>query len=164
MKSSYLTAKQFRLGIVSALCVFLVLVGSYVLFQQNPANSIDNHSIPTGISIVLDQERQSLAAGAWQKIPVNIPHKGLLEIDLQVVSGNPIDVIFIAEDQLELLSDQGWSSAKGNPGFTADKSETYQRLLEVAEGNYYLVYRDALLGILSKAKTDVNITIVLSPD
>jgi hypothetical protein len=94
---------------------------------------------------------------------VNIPCKGLLNIDLGVVSGNPIDIVLINRNQLDLLANKGWTNATRQLGFTANKTETYHVAAEIAEGSYDLVYRDASLGVSSTGETNVIVRITLDP-
>ena len=158
-----MSADQLYLRGLSILCGLLVLLSIYLIFRQKGAIKVDGHSVTRNVSITLDEEKRSLAAGSWQAIPVNIPYEGLLKIDLGVVSGNPIDVALINRNQLDLLANKGWTNATRHPGFTANRTETYHVTAEIAEGSYDLVYRDAFLGVLSTAETNVIVKITLNP-
>jgi hypothetical protein len=156
------SSKQLQLIGLSILCVFIVLLGIRFIFRQEAPVRIDRPSVTRNASIVLDDERRRLAAGSWQAIPINIAYKGLLGIDLRVASGNPIDVALIDGNQLDLLANKGWSHATKTPGFTASRVDTYQKSAEIVQGSYYLVYRDATLGVVSPVESEVKVKITLS--
>jgi hypothetical protein len=148
---------------LSILCGLLVLVFLYFTIRQKEAMKIDSHSFSKNVSITLVDEKRSLPAGSWQAIPVDIPYKCLLNIDLGVASGNPIDVALINGNQLDLLANKGWTNATRQPGFTANRTETYHVTAEIAEGSYDLVFRHTLLSALSTAETNVIVKISLDP-
>jgi hypothetical protein len=148
---------------LSILCGLLVLICVYLIYQQKGAIKVDSHSFIKNVSINLVDEKRSLPAGSWQGIPINIPYKGLLNIDLGVVSGNPIDVALINRNQLDLLANRGWTNATRHPEFTANRTKTYHVTAEIAEGSYDLVFRDTLLSVLSTDETNVIVKISLDP-
>jgi hypothetical protein len=148
---------------LSILCGLLVLVSIYLIFREKAAMPVDSHAVSKNVLIILDDEKRSLPAGSWQSIPVNIPCQGFLNINLGVVSGNPIDVALINRNQLDLLANKGWTNATRHPGFTANRMETYHVTAEIAEGSYDLVFRDAFLGVSSTAETNVTVKIYLDP-
>ena len=158
-----MSTDRLHLRGLSILCGLLVVICIHLIFRQTEAIKVDGHSFSRNVSITLDDEKRILPAGSWQAIPVNIPRKGLLNIDLGVESGNPIDVALINRIQLDLLANKGWTSAPRHPGFTANRTKTYHVTAEIAEGSYDLVYRDTFLGVSSTAETNVIVKITLDP-
>lgn len=158
-----MSTDRLHLRGLSILCGLLVVICIHLIFRQKEAVKVDSHSFSRNVSITLDDEKRILPAGSWQAIPVNIPRKGLLNIDLGVESGNPIDVALINRIQLDLLANKGWTNATRHPGFTANRTKTYHVTAEIAEGSYDLVYRDTFLGVSSTAETNVIVKITLDP-
>jgi|HubBroStandDraft_6_1064221.scaffolds.fasta_scaffold22989_4 hypothetical protein len=158
-----MSVTQLRVKGLLLLCGLFVLLGTFLLLRQTTDQGVVPAYIAPNAKVVLDDERQNLAAGTWRAVSVNVPFSGLLEVSLRVVKGNPIDVIFIDGSKLNYLQSGHWGKTKGNPAFEATRVEEYERLSEVAEGSYYLVYRDSFLGILSTNATDVAVRISLSP-
>jgi hypothetical protein len=154
--------RQLHLGVLSVLCGLTVLLGIYLILGQRTAVKFDSQPVKRNASILLDDERRRLAAGSWQAFPVNVPSQGLLEIEIRVVRGNPVDVALMDGNQLDSLANKGWNQATRNPAFTANRTETYHVTAEIEAGNYYLVYRDATLGVLSAIETDVTVKITLN--
>jgi hypothetical protein len=158
-----MSVKQLRVKGLLLLCGLFVLLGTFLLLRQTTEQGVVPASIAPNAKVVLDDETQSLAAGTWRAVSVNVPFSGLLEVSLRVVKGNPIDVIFIDRSKLNDLQNGHWVKIKGSPAFEATRVEKYERLSDVAQGSYYLVYRDAFLGVLSTDSTDVAVRISLSP-
>lgn len=144
-------------------CGLFVLLGSFLLLRQTTEHGVVPTPVAPKATVVVDEETQRLAPGTWRAVPVNLPFSGLLEVSLNVVRGNPIDVIFIDEGKLNSFRENGWGKTRGSPAFEAARIETYERMSDVAKGNYYLVYRDAFLGVLSTDSTDVSLRISISP-
>ena len=149
---------------LSILCGLLVVICIHLIFGQKEAVKVDSHSFSRNVSITLDDEKRILPAGSWQAIPVNIPRKGLLNIDLGVESGNPIDIALINGIQLDLLANKGWTNATRHPGFTANRTKTYHVTAEIAEGSYDLVYRDTFLGVSSTSTAETNVIVKITLD
>lgn len=158
-----MSVKQIHVTGVLLFCGLLALLGTFFLLRQITEQGVVPAPVAPNATVVLDDETERLAPGAWRAVPVNVPFSGLLQIRLHVVRGNPIDVIFIDEGNLNSFRDNGWGKTTGSPAFEAARIETYERLSDVAKGNYYLVYRDAFLGVLSTDSTDVSLRISLSP-
>ncbi len=158
-----MSVKQLRVKGLLLFCGLFVLLGTFLLLRQTTEQGVVPASIAPSAKVILDDESQSLAAGTWSAVSVNVHFSGLLEISLRVVKGNPIDVIFIDGSKLNYLQSGHWEKTGGNPAFEATSVQKYERLSEVAEGSYYLVYRDAFLGVLSTDSTDVAVRISLSP-
>src|SRR5271169_3198617 len=155
--------KQWHIKGLLVLCCLFVLLGIFLLLRQTTEHGVVPASIAPNATVVLDDERQSLAAGTWRAVPVHVPSSGLLGVSLRVVKGKPIDVIFIDGSKLNSLRSNGWGKTNGSPAFEATRIEEYERMSEVAQGSYYLVYRDAFLGVLSTDSTDVAVRISFSP-
>jgi hypothetical protein len=94
---------------------------------------------------------------------VVIGSDGTVNVDLQVVRGNPIDVLLTTPDQLEAMKKEQWSQVQVYPNFNAAKTMLYRRSARLGQGAYYLVIRDTSLGILSSSASDVSIKVQLNP-
>jgi hypothetical protein len=116
-------AKRLSAQTLTIFCGLFLLLGVYLLFRQDSATILNDHSMRTKVPIVLYEEKRSLPPGSWQAISVKIPYKGFLEIDIEVEKGNPIDVIFIDGNAVNLLRNNGWNRVKGNPQFTANRTQ-----------------------------------------
>ncbi len=109
---------------------------------------------------VIDEE-QKIAIGTWKALPVKLSHSGTLHVTLDVVKGNSIDVVVIAEPELERLKKN--EAFTSQPEFTAGKAKRYQRKAAIEKGNYYLVLRDSSVGVFSVSESTVKVTARLEP-
>jgi hypothetical protein len=111
----------------------------------------------------LKNEVQNLPASSWKGIALTVPYSGMVEVNLQVVSGNPIDVFLTTSDQLETMKKEQWSQVQAYPNFNAAKTKLYRRAVRLEQGSYYLVLRDTSLGILSASASDISVKVQLNP-
>lgn len=113
--------------------------------------------------IELQNEVENLRAASWKGIALNVPYSGMVNVDLQVVRGNPIDVILTTPDQLEAMKKEQWSQVRVYTDFNAAKTTLYRRSARLEQGAYYLVIRDTSLGILSASASDISVKVQLKP-
>jgi len=113
--------------------------------------------------IELQNEVENLRAASWKGIALNVPYSGTVNVDLQVVRGNPIDVLLTTPDQLEAMKKEQWSQVQVYTDFNAAKTMLYRRSARLGQGAYYLVIRDTSLGILSSSSSDISVKVQLNP-
>jgi hypothetical protein len=113
--------------------------------------------------ITLQDEVQNLPASSWKAVALNLPYSGTLNVNLEVVRGNPIDVFLTTTDQLETMKKEQWNQLKVYTDFNASKTKTYRRSGQLSQGSYYLVLRDTSLGILSMSASDISMKVQLNP-
>lgn len=113
--------------------------------------------------ITLQDEVQNLPASSWKAVAINLPYSGTLNVNLEVVRGNPIDVFLTTTDQLETMKKEKWNQVRVYTDFNASKTKTYRRSGQLGQGNYFLVLRDTSLGILSLSASDISVRVQLNP-
>jgi hypothetical protein len=124
----------------------------------------DSHEKPwrpvfTPITVI--DEVEKIEIGTYKALPVNLTYPGTLHVTVDVVSGNPVDVIVIAGGQLEhLQKNEKFASVSA---FDAARTKRYQREGDLESGSYYLVLRDSSVGIFSKRRSDIKVTVRLEP-
>src|SRR5882762_394619 len=65
--------------------------------------------------ITLTDETQNLRANSWRAIPIQPPHRGSLDVTLDVVRGNPLDVLLVDSSQMDVLKKTNdWRPVEGN--------------------------------------------------
>jgi hypothetical protein len=151
---------QVRVGLL----VLLLFVGWYYLRVNHGTKQAEN-AIRTAVKapITLSDSVENIPAASWKAVALNLPYAGTVNINLEVVNGNPIDVVVITPDQLEVLKQGGWGKMRVYTDFNAVKTKTYRRAGQLGEGNYYLLIRDTSLGILSARASDVSVKTILTP-
>ena len=144
------------------LAILLLLVG---LIWYNAGSKRTTQMIAAAVHapITLQDEVQNLPASSWKAIALNLPYSGTLNVNLEVVRGNPIDVFLTTTEQLETLKKEQWNQVRVYTDFSASKTKTYRRSSQLGQGNYYLVLRDTSLGILSSTASDISVKVQLNP-
>jgi len=144
------------------LAILLLLVG---LIWYNAGTKRTTQMIATAVHapITLQDEVQNLPASSWKAVALNVPYSGTLDVNLEVVRGNPIDVFLTTTDQLETMKKEQWNQVRVYTDFNASKTKTYRRSGQLSQGNYYLVLRDTSLGILSLSASDISVKVHLNP-
>jgi len=104
---------------------------------------------------------EKIEIGTWKTLAVNLASSGTLHVIVDVVHGNPIDVVLIADPELERLKKN--EPFTSQPEFTAARVKRYQRKAAIEKGNYYLVIRDSSTGVFSVSQSDVKVTVRLEP-
>jgi hypothetical protein len=151
---------QVRVGLL----VLLVLLGWYSMHVNYGGRQTEN-AIRTAVRapIALKDSVENVPAASWKAVAIDLPYPGTVDVTLEVVNGNPIDVVVTTPDQLEVLKQNGWGRMRVFTDFNAVKTKTYRRTGPLGQGNYYLVIRDTSLGILSAHASDVSVKAHLNP-
>ena len=138
----------------------LLLFLSYQLGTRNTTRMIET---AVHAPVALTDEVENLPASSWKAVPLNLPYTGTIDVNLQVVQGNPVDVFVTTTDQLEAMKKENWTSVRVYEKFNATKTKTYMRTGQLGQGTYYLVMRDTSLGILSARASDISVKVKLNP-
>jgi hypothetical protein len=159
---------SFRLGrfIGARLIPILILVALVWYFVRiNYGSKATNQMIATAVHapIEVKNEVENVPASSWKAVALNLPYSGTVNVNLQVVRGNPVDVFLTTSDQLEAMKKEQWSQIRVYADFNASKTTTYQRSAQLGQGAYYLVMRDTSLGILSSSASDISVKVQLNP-
>jgi hypothetical protein len=144
------------------LTILLLLVG---LIWYNAGTKRTTQMIAAAVHapLTLQDEIENLPAASWKALPLNLPYSGTLNVNLEVVRGNPIDVFLTTTDQLEAMKKEQWNQVRVYADFSASKTKTYRRSGQLSQGSYYLVLRDTSLGILSSSASDISVKVQLNP-
>jgi hypothetical protein len=113
--------------------------------------------------ITLKDEVDNLSANSWKVVGLDLPYSGAVDVNLQVVQGNPVDVFVVPSDQLDTMKREDWSNVKVYSDFNATKTKTFRRTGQLGQGSYYLVMRDTSLGIPVSRASDISVKVQLSP-
>ncbi len=143
----------------------LLAVLVWIFIQKNVGTKGATQMLATTVHapIELQNEVQNLRASSWKGIAVNVPYSGTVNVDLQVVRGNPVDVLLTTPDQLEAMKKEQWNQVRVYTDFNAAKTTLYRRSAHLEQGAYYLVIRDTSLGILSSSASDISVKVQLNP-
>jgi hypothetical protein len=96
-------------------------------------------------------------------IALNVPYSGAVNVDLQVVRGNPIDVLLTTPDQLEAMKKGTMEPSSSLHRLQRSKDDAVSAECRLGQGAYYLVIRDTSLGILSSSAADISVKVQLNP-
>jgi paraquat-inducible protein A len=146
-------------GLLGVVLFFIVVAGIY---------TFEKHPVPAA-PIELNNSQVNLPAHHWQKIQLAVPQPGTLTIELQVTSGNPLDVSLIPADQLSNVEQANSMIHAGNliraslPAFRAVHAKVYTHTGRIDKGEFLIVIQDTSLGIISAPSSDVEVRAYLAP-
>jgi hypothetical protein len=123
--------------------------------QEKPSPAVH----PT--AAILLETVEKLEIGSYKAFPLNLPSGGTLDVTVDVLRGNPIDVAVIPGPELENFKER--KEFKKVARFTASKTKSYKRSVELGSGDYYLVLRDSSLGVFSVQHSDIKVRVRLEP-
>ncbi len=109
----------------------------------------------------LRDEVQNLPAKSFKGIPLTLPYAGTLNLEVQIIRGNPIEIRLVDPSEVESIKTK--KTFRHYPGFEADKTKSYKREGRLQSGSYVLVIIDQSLGVLSATTSDVRIKARLVP-
>ena len=151
---------QVRVGLL----VLLVLLGSYSMRVNHGSKQAENASrTAVRAPIALRDSVENVPAASWKAVALTLPYPGTVDVSIEVVNGNPMDVVVTTPDQVEILKQNGWGRMRVISDFNAVKTKTYRRSGQLGQGSYYLVLRDTSLGVLSASASDVSVKAHLNP-
>ncbi len=153
---------SIRPGFVVLLLILLAFLG-WVWYNAGTKETTQMIASAVHAPITLQDETQNLPASSWKAVALNLPYSGTLNVNLEVVRGNPIDVFLTTTDQLENMKKAQWNQVRVYTDFNASKTKTYRRSGRLSQGSYYLVLRDTSLGILSMSASDISVKVQLNP-
>ena len=113
--------------------------------------------------MILVDEVEQLPPLEWKAIPLSLPYGGMVDIDVQVIRGNPIDVFVTTSDQFDILKKVEWNSLKKYEDISATETRTFRRTGWLGQGGFYLVVRDMTVGVPSSQPSDISVKVRLNP-
>ncbi len=161
--SEHHAPRPFISGPIKALIVLVLVFLGFVWYNSGTRNTTRMIETVVHAPVTLTDEVENLPASSWKAVPLNLPYAGTVDVNLQVVQGNPVDVFLSPVDQLDAMKKENWSSVRVFDAFNATKTKTYMRTSQLGQGNYYLVMRDTSLGILSSSASDISVKVKLNP-
>jgi hypothetical protein len=147
----------------AGLLIVLLVILAVVWYNLGTKKTSQMIATAVHAPITVTDEVQNVPANSWKAVSFTLPYGGTLQIDLQVVRGNPIDVFVTASDQVDAMNRGDWGNVQAFTEFNASKTKTYKRTAHLGEGSYYLVMRDTSLGILSSSASDISVKVQLNP-
>ena len=160
--ASHTSGRRVRPRTVVLLVILLSLL-ALVWYNAGTRNTTQMIATAVHAPITLTDEVENLPASSWKAVALNLPYGGTVEVNLQVVRGNPIDVLLTTPDQIATMKKEEWNNVKVYGDFNAVKTKTYKRTGQLGQGSYYLVMRDTSLGILSSSASDISVKVQLNP-
>lgn len=151
-----------RIKSLALLGMSLVFVG-FVLYKARIKASRPSLTTATHAPATLIDEVERLRSPAWKIILLSLPYNGIVNIDVRIMRGNPIDVLLTAPDQLDDLAKRESVNLRAYEDFSASRTEMYRRAGRLNQGKYYLLVRDTSLGTGSSLSTDISVKVQLSP-
>jgi len=146
------------------LIILAIFVGiAWFFFTRTVGKQGTERMISTVVHtpITLIDEIENINASSWKAIPLNLTYSGSLNLSVEVIRGNPVDIVVIHSSEIENY--KAGNQFRHFSSFEASKTKSYKRSGGLNEGIYYLVIRDNTLGILSSATSDIKITARLEP-
>ncbi len=144
--------------ILGVLAILLLLLG-LIWYEAGTKRTTEMIATVIHAPITIKDEVENLPAASWKGVALNLPYSGTVDVNLEVVRGNPIDVFIATVDQLEIMNTGHWNQVQAEGDFSASKTTTYKRSGHLNRGGYYLVLRDTSLGILSMPASDVSVRV-----
>ncbi len=148
---------------VKALLLLLLIFLGFAWYNVGTRNTTQLIATAVHAPITVTDEVENIPASSWKAVGVNLPYSGTIDVNLQVVQGNPVDVFVVTPDQLDTMKKEDWTNLRVYENFNATKTKTYRRTAQLTQGSYYLVLRDTSLGILSAHASDISVKVQLNP-
>lgn len=142
--------------------IFLVLI-LFVWTATGRREKPQSPNAPQYPPAILIDEVEHLPPLAWKAIPLSLPNAGIVNIEVQVVQGSPIDVFLTKSDQIDSVKKVEWSSLKVYGDVSTTRTKTFRRAVRLAQGRFYLVLRDMTVGSPSSSDSDVSVKVQLNP-
>ena len=142
----------------------IIFGGGWFLLRQTVGEQAANKVAATIVHapISLHDGVENLPASSWKALGLVLPYAGNLAVTVQVTTGNPVDVLVVDEQNLQLLQAKAQQFQQFS-AFQAMEARAYQRSARLDRGTYYLVLRDRSLGILSARSSDISVMVRLEP-
>jgi hypothetical protein len=146
--------------------IFILSLGGWLLVAIWSVSNVEARtqsfrSVSRGPITVID-EVEHLPAPSWKTIPLSLPYSGSVTINVQVVRGNPIDVILITPDQFERVKRGEWKKIKATGDLRQTHTKSYEQSTQITRGEYYLVIGDRYLGEPPLPPTDIAVKVRLN--
>lgn len=159
---------SFRLGHfigtrLIPLAILALILWVIVSYNHGSRETRREFAAAVHASVTVTDVVENVPANSWKALALTLPYGGTVDINLQVVSGNPLDVFLTTPDQLDTMKKEDWANVRVFSEYNATKSRSYRRTGQLGMGNYYLVVRDTSLGILSHSATDISLKVQLNP-
>jgi hypothetical protein len=142
--------------------IFLVLI-LFVWTATGRREKPQSPNAPRHPPTILIDEVEHLPPLAWKAMPLSLSTSGVVNIEVQVVQGNPIDVFLTKSDQIDSVKKVEWSSLKVYGDVSTTRTKTFRRAVRLAQGGFYLVLRDMTVGMPSSPPSDVSVKVQLNP-
>jgi hypothetical protein len=147
---------------IRPLALLLILL-ALVWYKAGTRTTTELIATAVHAPVTVADEVENVPATSWRAIALNLPYSGAIEVNLQVVQGNPVDVFVVTPDQVDSMRKEDWTNVRVFENFNATKTKTYRRSGHLNQGDYYLVMRDTSLGILSARASDISVKVKLNP-
>lgn len=146
----------------SAMLVGLLIVG-FVWYTAGTKNTAEVLATVVHAPITLKDEVENVPAHSEKGLGINVPYGGTVDVSMEVVRGNPLDMLLVDADEAQAIQGNNWSGVRSYVDFSAVKTKDYHRTSRLNAGTYYLMMRDTSLGILSASASDVSVKVQLNP-
>jgi hypothetical protein len=155
--------RPFLSGSVKALLVIFLFILGLAWYNAGARKTTQLIATAVHAPITLKDEVENVPANSWRAVGLDLPYSGTVDVNLQVVQGNPVDIFVVTLDQLDTMKKEDWKNVKVYTDFNATKTKTYRRTSQLGQGSYYFVMRDTSLGILSARASDISVKVQLNP-
>jgi hypothetical protein len=145
------------------LLILLLILLAVVWYNAGTRNTTQLIATAVHAPITVTDEVENIPASSWKAVGLNLPYSGTIDVNLQVVQGNPVDVFVVTPDQLDTMKKEDWTNVRVFENFNATKTKTYKRAGQLNQGSYYIVMRDTSLGLLSARASDISVRVQLNP-
>ena len=135
-----------------------------ILAVWSPREHRETSQSPTAAqrSEILIDEVEHLPPLASKAIPLSLPHGGIVNIDVQVVRGNPLDVLLTTSDQIDNVNKMNWDNLKIYGDIRATGTKTFRREVRLGQGGFFLVVRDMIVGMPSSPPSVISVKVRLN--
>lgn len=113
--------------------------------------------------IILVDDVEHLPPLAWKAIPMELPNSGIVNINVQVIRGNPIDAFLTTPDQVEILQKVEWNSLKIYRDISITGTRTFRWTGRLEQGGFYMVVRDMTVPLPTTPTSDISVKVLLDP-
>ena len=144
---------------IPTLALSVGLLISTVWIISSPETSAQSLATVDRSSITAIDEVDHLPAPSWKAIPLSLPYDASVAIAIQVVRGNPIDVLLMLPSQFGRVKRGEWSKIKVAGGVREIHTRSFTHHGPLSRGGYYLVIGDRYLGEPAALPSEVSVKV-----
>lgn len=146
----------WRSAMTAGVVVLLTMIGAFGSTLIRARSHQGTPSLPAPAPERLADIVENLPANSWKAVPLNVPRDGVLNLEVGVDRGNPVNVFVTTADDLQRMQGDDVTTVRRHPGFAATMTKQFRGEAQLTAGNYYLVLQDPSMVASSASAVSIE--------